>query len=216
MFILSIFSKRNIFMKKVLVFSLAALAIGSVQAQNFAGVEFGSATTDVDTADVRSQAQYLANLTGQTVRWTIDESTTNVRFFGGKQLNKQTKLEVGYFRTGDISVNYKGVVFGEASTKGSASGFDASVIHDPFSNGFFVKAGLHSSKVSATYTESAYGFSESVSTSESGVGFLYGLGYEKQVADGINLRASYVFYNKIAGESSSDMSVITLGIAKSF
>ena len=203
-------------MKKVMVFSLAALAIGSVQAQNFVGVEFGSATTDVDTAVVRTQGQYLANLTRQTVRWTIDESTTNIRFFGGKQFNKQTKLEAGYFSTGDVSVNYKGNIFGEASTKVSASGFDASVIHDPFSNGFFVKAGLHSSKVSATYTESAFGFSESVSTSESGVGFLYGLGYEKQIANGFNLRGSFVFYNKLGGESDADMSMVSVGLSKNF
>lgn len=202
-------------MKKILIASLVALSVSAAHAENFAGIEFGAATADVDEGDVRSQAQYLANVSRQTVFWTIDDSTTNVRFFGGKKFNEQTKFELGYFSTGDIKVNYRGMFFGEASTKGSASGLDASVVYDPFSNGFFLKAGIHSSKVKSTYTERAGGFFETVSSSESGVGALYGLGYEKQVADGLNLRGSFVFYNNLGGESN-EMTSLTVGLSKSF
>jgi len=203
-------------MKKALVFSLAALAIGVAHAQHYAGIEFGSATADIDEGDVRSQAQYLANESRQTVFWTIDESTTNIRFFGGKKFSEQTKLELGYFSTGDIKVNYRGMFFGEAVTKASVSGLDASVIHDPFSNGFFLKAGLHSSKVNSSYTETVGSFSETTSSSDSGVGLLYGFGYEKQIADGLNLRGSFVFYNKLGGESDADMSMVSVGLSKNF
>jgi len=203
-------------MKKVLIFSLFAMTVGVSQAQTYAGVEFGVASADISRGDAAEVADYLSYISGQPVGYTLDDSTTSFRLYGGKQFDAKSKLEVGYFSTGKVGADFKGLYYGTAQSKVSAGGLDFSVLHEPFANGFFVKAGLHSSKVKSSATISAFGYSETVSESYSGIGFLYGFGYEKAVADGVNLRGSYVIYNKLGGESDADMNLVSLSLSKNF
>ncbi len=203
-------------MKKVIAFSLFAATVGLSVAQPYAGVEFGSANADISRADAAYVADYLSYISYQPVGYTIDDSTTNFRLFGGEILDPKTKLEVGYFSTGKVGADFTGLYYGTAQSKVSASGLDLSILHEPFANGVFVKAGLHSSKVKSSATVSAFGYSETVSETYSGIGFLYGLGYEKPVADGVNLRGSFVVYDKLGGESQADMTTLSLSLSKTF
>jgi opacity protein-like surface antigen len=206
-------------MKKALIFSLAALAVGAAQAQMYyAGIEVGTAKADL--SDTASNARSTYALAGIPATVSTDDSTSAVRAFGGSVINPKTSFELGYFKTGEASITVRGTYLGysfkEKETY-SASGLDASALFKPFLNGFYLKGGIHSSKVESSYRLNFDGYSsDSFSDSDSGIGFLYGAGYEAAVAEGVNLRASFVRYQKLGGESDFDMDLITLGLSKSF
>lgn len=205
-------------MKKALLFSLAALAVGAAQAQNFVGMEVGMVKADL--SDLASDARALYAASGLPASVSTDDSASSFRVFGGASLNPMTRIELGYFNTGDVSVqvsgNYLGFPF-EEKLKYASNGLDVSVLLKPFDSGFYLKGGVHASKVDAAYTGSVAGFSlNSESHSESGIGALYGLGYEVAVAEDFNLRASFVRYQKLGGEADIDLDMVSLGLSKRF
>ena len=206
-------------MKKELVFSLAAMAVGVAQAQYFAGVEVGSARTSLGSATSEIESFYV-DLFQSPATASYDKSVTSFRIFGGTALNSKTNIEVGYVNFGDANINvqtnFVGFNIAQQVTFAN-SGFDVSALYQPFDNGFYVKGGLHATKSEfdvKTFVNSS--LDSVVSGSESGVGLLYGLGYQAAVAEGLNVRASIVRYQNLGGESDSEMDFISLGVSKSF
>jgi hypothetical protein len=206
-------------MKKELVFSLAAMAVGVAQAQMSVGVEGGSARTSLGaaTADIDS---FYEDLFQSPATASYDKSVATFRIFGGMAVNAKTNVEGGYVNFGDANINVQTNFFGINIAQQATianSGFDVSALYQPFDNGFYVKGGLHATKSEFDVKTYVAGSLDSVvSGSESGVGLLYGLGYQAAVAEGLNVRASIVRYQNLGGESESKMDLISLGVSKSF
>ena len=206
-------------MKKTLVCSALVLAIGASHAQTYVGFDLGAALPDLDGIVSDEEAGFredgVLNLSTSQ-----DKTVPAFRIFGGMALNPNFDVELGYLHTGEARVTYRGVKGGDSlrwTRDFSATGLDLAAVYKPFDNGFFVKGGVHATKGKVKNNEYKNGvLDDSDSGSESGTGFLFGLGYQAPVAKGINLRGSFVRYQRIAGESDYNLDLVTVGLTKSF
>ncbi len=194
-----------------------ALSAGAQQPSLALGVEGGWASIDQESR-ATSNAQLIANATGNTTTVTYDKGTYSGRFFLAIPVAESFEIEAGYFITGSLDATYT-TNAGSAAESYRASGFDVAVVIKPQSfNGFVLKAGMHRSEVEGEQSVSIGGTNVAVSGSETGSGWLFGGGYSWQVgADkDLHARVSYVFYNKLGGLSEGDAGLFTLGIMKRF
>ena len=137
---------------KVLTLSTLLPMATIVDADNkfYGGIELGYVSADTGADET---AQYLANLIGQTVSYTYEDSTAIGRIFLGYDIDKSTALEVGYFATGDTENTYTtagGAGTGSAVEDFSVSGVDMSVIFRPSKEGLFLRLGGHYSEIEST------------------------------------------------------------------
>jgi hypothetical protein len=203
-------------MKKTLVCSALVLAIGASHAQTYVGLDLGAALPDLDGIVSHNKVEWGKN----AVSTSQDETVPAFRVFGGMALNPNFDVELGYLHTGEARVSYRGEESGDNwrwTQDFSATGLDLAAVYKPFDNGFFVKGGVHATKSKVKNNEYKNEvLDDSDSGSESGTGFLFGLGYQAPVAKGINLRGSFVRYQRIAGESDYNLDLVTVGLTKSF
>jgi hypothetical protein len=207
------------FMKNWLVVSSVVLVMSSAQAQNYVGLELGSAYPDLDGM-ISDNKSFIEDETGNPVSTSKDKTVPAFRIFGGKAANQNLDIELGYLSTGDMRVTYRGVDAGDDlrwTQDFSASGFDLAAVYKPFEKGFFIKAGMHATRGKVKIKLYENGLLDGVeSDSASGTGLLMGVGYEAPVSKGVNLRGSYVRYQRMAGESDYDLDMVTLGLTKQF
>jgi hypothetical protein len=202
-----------------LVCSALVLAIGASHAQTYVGFDLGAALPDLDGIVSDKEAGFredgVLNLSTSQ-----DKTVPAFRIFGGMALNPNLDVELGYLHTGEARVTYRGLNGANnwrMTEDYSATGLDLAAVYKPFDNGFFVKGGVHATKGKVKINAYENGvFEGSDSGSESGTGFLFGLGYQAPVAKGINLRGSFVRYQRIAGESDYNLDLVTVGLTKSF
>jgi hypothetical protein len=206
--------------KRILLGAAVSLAAVSASAQQFSpalGVEGGWASIDQESR-ARSNAQLIANASGQTTTYTYDRGTFAGRLFLGMPMSKDFEVELGYFMTGSLDSTY--TIAGASATESfTASGFDASFVIKPESfNGLFVKAGMHRSEVEGEASATIGGTRYVITASESGSSWLVGGGYAWQLGNDKDLlaRVTYTFYNKLGGMSDGDASVFAFGIMKRF
>lgn len=203
-------------MKKAVVFSALVLAIGASHAQTYVGFDLGAALPDLDGIVSHNEAEWQKS----SVSTSQDKTVPAFRIFGGMALNPNFDVELGYLHKGDTRVTYRGEESGDNlrwTQDFSATGLDLAAVYKPFENGFFVKGGVHATKFKVKnndYKNDVFDGSES--GSESGTGFLFGLGYQAPIAKGLNLRGSFVRYQRIAGESDYNLDLVTVGLTKSF
>jgi hypothetical protein len=206
-------------MKKTLVCSALVLAIGASHAQTYVGFDLGAALPDLDRIVSDNEAGFredgVLNLSTSQ-----DKTVPAFRIFGGMALNPNFDVELGYLHTGDARVTYRGLNGASnwrMTEDYSATGLDLAAVYKPFDNGFFVKGGVHATKGKVKINGYENDVLEHVDNhSESGTGFLFGLGYQAPIAKGLNLRGSFVRYQRIAGESDYNLDLVTVGLTKSF
>jgi hypothetical protein len=206
-------------MKKTLVCSALFLAIGASHAQTYVGFDLGAALPDLDGIVSHNEAE-LRDDGVLNLSTSQDKTVPAFRIFGGMALNPNFDVELGYLYTGEARVTYRGENGGDSlrwTQDFSATGLDLAAVYKPFDNGFFVKGGVHATKGKAKTNAYENGvFEGSDSDSESGTGFLFGLGYQAPITKGINLRGSFVRYQRIAGESDYNLDLVTVGLTKQF
>lgn len=206
-------------MKKAVVFSALVLAIGASHAQTYVGFDLGAALPDLDGIVSHNEAGFREDGV-LSLSTSQDKTVPAFRIFGGMALNPNFDVELGYLHTGDARVTYRGLNGASnwrMTEDYSATGLDLAAVYKPFNNGFFVKGGVHATKGKVKingYEDDALETSDN--HSESGTGFLLGLGYQAPIAKGLNLRASFVRYQRIAGESDYNLDLVTVGLTKSF
>jgi opacity protein-like surface antigen len=216
-------------MKKLMITLAVLTASGLASAQTtsegwYGGFEAGVAKSNA----VKDGAKKIASELGEPDTGIQHDTTSSAyRLYVGKQINKTFAVEGGYFSTGNftssateaipLSGNDASVT---AKLTGSAQGFEIVGKANPFENGFFVKAGLHRSKVKEKFTVSATDdgktASASISASESGIGYLAGLGYEHDFTKELAGNVSYTRYFKLGGESDIKADLITVGVKYKF
>lgn len=201
-------------MKNWLLVSSLVLALSPAQAQNYVGLELGAALPDIDGIVSANRDEFQDG--GAPVDTSKDSVVSALRIFGGMALSPRLDIELGYLSTGNISISYSRNP--ERWTQDfNATGFDLAAVYKPFDTGFFVKGGVHATKSKVKnneYQNDALVFADT--GTESGTGFLLGVGYQAPVAKGLNLRGSFVRYQRISGESDFNLNMVTLGLTKSF
>lgn len=189
---------------------ILVLSGATVHAQDsYMGIETGAAHADTQ---VDATAQAIANTVGSTVYYTYNPVTAAFRVFGGHRVDPLLRLELGYFRTANLTANYRFVSGGSyayATESFSASGLDASVLLHPENSGWFGRVGVHASQLnaSASYTDNRY--RASVGLQRSGVGALAGLGFEYDRDTQNTIRYGWTRYFGVGGVSGADVDFIS-------
>lgn len=204
---------------KLFATSLMAISSSIFAEENryYGGVELGYVYAETGAAET---AQYLANLAGQTVSYTYEDSAAIGRIFLGYDIDKSTALEVGYFATGDTENTYTTAGAGgtgSAVEDFSVSGVDLSVILRPSGEPLFLRLGAHYSEIESTAALSFGGVGYSLTASgwatAWGTGLLGGIGYDYAMEDSdMKIRGSYTYYNKLGGVSGADMHAVSVGL----
>jgi len=196
-------------MKKILAYVaiFSIITLGSVYSQTQkkpkVGVEIGTAGVDLQAGQT---AQSLANLLGATVTYTYDEREFAGRVFYEAPID-QFGLEIGAFRTLPFDATYTSGAnrATESYTMYGLDGF-ASYKFSKDDTGFFIKGGVHYSRVDGVANVRLGGQTANVSAYSYGVGTAIGAGY-----DWNNFRVSYTFYDKIGGDKGGDMNLLSIG-----
>ena len=185
----------------------------------YAGAELGYSKVKNDSQELANE---LVSEVGGSVIVTQDTGVATGRLFAGYNINENFAVELGYLHTTDINVDAAGVtgnsVAYTAAADISLKGVDYAVLIRPSTstglNGLFAKVGGHYLKAS---TDISLTTSSSVSLSDSfkGGGFLLGLGYQAPISSNIDARATYTYYDNVAGEDGH-ANVFSLGILAKF
>ena len=187
-------------MKKIIILFLFLFStsniVNAVEGEYRMGVEFGYSYSTATTP--LKPSQELANQIGDL----IHENDTRPfvgRIFGDYGITSDVSIEIGYFRTSPIEVTY--TVSGVSSTVShDLNGFDLSGVFKD-KNGFYGKAGMHSSKMDGPSQVTVGSSTGTGLTTESkGTGLLLGVGYENN-----NIRYSFTHYGDVADETKLNM-----------
>lgn len=199
-------------------FLIAAPSIAqtSTEQKAYGGVEYAW----VKFKDQTSIASVLVGSVGGTATSTQDTGISIGRFYGGYALTENLGVEIGYVMSGTANATFSGVARNGVAYSGNAqikvSGVDYAAVFRPSKasglNGLFFKLGGHSLSGDTTVSLITGAGSGAASTSVSGSGTLYGLGYEAEIAPNMAVRAAYTTYSKIAGVSGSDANIYTVGL----
>lgn len=197
---------KNLSIGVILTLLLPTWAI----AQNsYIGIETGVAHAD---NQIPETAQAIANTVGSAVFYTYNPVSAAFRIYGGHRIDPLLRLEAGYFRTSNLTANYRflsGSSYAFATESYSASGVDGSVLLHPDNSGLFARLGVHASQLnaSASYTDNRY--RASIGLQRSGVGALLGLGYEYDRDTQNTIRYGWTRYMGVGGVSGADVDFIS-------
>lgn len=206
---------KHVLLKMALISAMTSMGANAAQAQDrgYFGIEGGYTFADMKAKET---AQTLADLSGSTVTYTYDKATPSLRLFAGFNLNKNFSAELGYFQTSSLDATYT-ITGASASESYTASGADLSLVWRPAETGFFLKAGVHASKLKGEASITIGGITYDIAgDSKSGSGALVGLGYEQGIDKNLKWKIGYTFYDSIGGISSADAGTVYLGISSSF
>ena len=214
-------------MKKILIATAVISALVSSQAfaedaklvGAYAGAELGYTKVE---SDAQATANALVNAVGGSVIVTQDSGVAIGRLFAGYNINENFAVELGYLQTSDVNLKAAGVAGNSVAYTGNAnlsvSGVDYAVLIRPSVstglNGLFAKIGGHylEASVDGTLTGTS---TASFSSSVKGSGFLVGFGYQAAVADNVDVRATYTYYDSVAG-GNGYANVVSVGLLGKF
>lgn len=208
-------------MNRLILGSLALFSVSLAHAEGaYLGADVGYAWVDTGAKDT---AQALANLAGETVSYKDDGGAVLGRLFLGYNFNENVGIELGYFQSGSVDVDYRSAN-GQANENYKAKGGDLSLLLRPSVssglNGLFLRAGGHYSKVdgkaSLAYDDGVTAATYTANGWESGTGFLVGAGYDFKLDKSTNARISYTYMDRLGGVSNADANVLTFGINAGF
>ena len=169
-------------------------------------------------------ASVLVSSVGGTASSTQDTGVGIGRLFGGYAFTENVGAEIGYVTSGAANATFSGVARNGVAYSGTAqykvSGVDYAVVLRPSKatglNGLFFKLGGHALSAENEVRVVTGAGSGAATSTVSGSGTLYGVGYEADLAPNLALRVAYANYSKIAGVSGSDANIYTVGITFKF
>jgi len=169
------------------------------------GIEGGAAHADIGAKDT---AQTIANLSGSTVTYTYDKFTWMLRPFLDYQFSDNLSVEAGVFYTGDLDATY--TLSGASATEAyNMWGLDTALVVKSPGSPLYGKVGVHQSKVNGKASITIGGTQYAASASQSGSGWLVGLGLaskDQKYSFGLT------HYGNVGGIDSADVTFFLLGV----
>lgn len=214
--------KTYIFVATLAVLGVGQISISHADESNFyAGIVAGSVNVQDETGGLTTS---LVNNLGGSASATQDSSVAVGRVFVGYKASENIDLEVGYFGSDTDTINFSGRSGGgvaySGSLGGTVTGFDYSVLLRPNLasgfNGVYLRLGGHSSKLDGSGSISVNGGTYGISASESGSGFLYGIGYDGPITKNLDWRVDFSSYRGLGGDSSAYANLYMVGILGRF
>jgi hypothetical protein len=211
------------FPKSILAMALLAVSSStfSFEAKPYFGIEVGS--TKVDNASGPVAASFVTAV-GGTATATQNTTITATQLVGGYKATENVDVELAYANSSKLSLNFNGVSSGSVAYAGAVgmkiSGFSYSVNLRPSVstgfNGAFLKIGGHNFDADLTTSLSSGSASIASSSTISGSGTLFGIGYDIPLDNASDVRVSWTKYNKIAGESEITAKFLNIGYIRRF
>ena len=152
-------------------------------------------------------------------RYELKNHASAVRLFGGYQFNPNWAVELGYLSSGSFSMRQSDA-FGTVDSDMKLSGLELSGVYK-FTEavpGLFLKAGVTRFKAKGSSRDTAVGtgFVTVDSGSQTGSGYLFGIGYEAPLSGKLNGRVGFTRYQKVAGESDASVNAVYVGLKYNF
>lgn len=182
---------------------------------------------EIGYSKIQNQSQEVANSLVSSVGGAVSVTqSTGVgigRLFAGYNFNESLAFELGYLWSGDANLKAAGVTGNSvgytANYNASVNGIDYSLLVRPSVesgwNGLFGRIGGHYLDASRDITSSGGVTFQNPNTSSSGGGFLVGIGYDAAIADKVDFRGSYTYYDSLAG-GDGHANVFSIGVLRKF
>lgn len=168
------------------------------------GIEGGLAYADIGAAET---AQTIANLSGSTVTYKVDEYAAYFRLYLDYFFSKNFGVEVGAFLTDEVIATYT-LSGASASEAYSMHGVDASLVLKGAEAPLFLKLGIHNSQVDGRASITIGGTTYAATAAARGTGMLIGVGYQEK--DG-GWRSGITYYSDVGGLSKADITLVYIG-----
>ena len=187
----------------------------SASSGSYMGIEAGLGLSDLKA---QQTAQAIADTVGSSVTYVVQNNYLTGRVFFGSEIMSSLALEVGAFAATGLEATYTLVSNGNTATeKYSTQGIDLVGVFTLPDTEFFVKGGIHRSKLQGDASITLSGTTYDVaSQSASGSGLVFGLGMNTPLGDGSSVRYSYTQYNDIGGVKGADMSNLSVAYVMPF
>ena len=189
------------------------------------GFEAGQVNVSTLANNIASANGWLmVNTFGGSASETVPNTIAEGRLYFGKSFTENWGMEIGYFRTSSLTINYNGVSGGgvhwTAQTSNSVSSIDAMATlkgsaGSPFEN-FFVKAGFQDANLNQTASVSVGGASASAAYNHSGIGTAFGFGFDRGFSQTLDGRITYTSMNNIGGQTGLSAYLVNAGIVYKF
>ena len=183
-------------------------AVSMAQTKAGFGVEAGYAWVDTRAEE---NAQYIANISGRTTTVTYDEADLAGRIYGYYNFNNQFGIQVGYFKTASLDQTHTNNSL-SATASYDATGVDLAGVFKPNNSGFYGKAGIHQSKVNGAASVTIGGDTVALSASDSGSGYLVGIGFESPVDKNMSWTVGITYYDSLGGLDQADATFVNIGL----
>ena len=195
-------------LKKLLIAAIvAAISSGALAAENnafYLGVEAGYTRIDDTT---QQNANTLVGALGGSATVTSDTGMALGKIFAGYQFTENFSAEIGAYRTSEFDEKGTGITGGgdayTITAKTDVYGVEGSFLLRPNVstglNGLFGRFGGHWDKAETRYDLSAAGTAANGNRWNSGSGLLVGAGYDAEISKDVNARASWTYYDSVAG-----------------
>jgi hypothetical protein len=187
----------------------------SASSGSYMGIEAGIGLSDLKA---QQTAQTIANTVGSAVIYEAQNNYLTGRVFFGSEIMSSLALEVGAFAATGLEATYTLVLNGDTATeKYSTQGIDLVGVFTLPDTEFFVKGGIHRSKLQGDASITLSGTTYDVaSQSASGTGLVFGLGMNTPLGNGSSVRYSYTQYNDVGGVKGADMSTLSVAYVMPF
>jgi hypothetical protein len=196
---------------KITAFIFAVFLMPTVsmaQTKSGFGVEAGYAWVDTKAEE---NAQYIADLSGRTTTVSYDKAALTGRIFGYHDFDDQFGIQFGYFQTGSLDQTLTNSA-GSGTISYDGYGFDLAGVFKPNKSGFFGKIGAHQSKVNGSASVTGVGGTYALKASESGNGYLAGVGYESPVDKNMSWTVGITYYDSLGGLNGADATFVSVGL----
>jgi len=152
-------------------------------------------------------------------RYEMKNHASAVRLFGGYQFSPNWAAELGYLSSSSFSMRQSDA-FGTVESDMKLSGLELSGVYK-FTQGvpgLFLKAGVTRFKAKGSSRDTAVGTGVVTidSGSQTGSGYLFGIGYEAPLSGNLNGRIGFTRYQKVAGESDANINAVYVGLKYNF
>lgn len=165
------------------------------------GVDAGWGFADLNADDT---AQYLANLSGQTITYSEDSGAIMFRLFGEYEIDKTHSVQLGYFFSGDMSATYSSAS-ASATEDYSVNGLD--LIYMYTFDDFSFKVGVHDSEVDGEASLTLGGTTYAAGSSTTGGGAIVGFDYNIDKQSYVGFQQ----YSNVGGDDDSDVIYLSYG-----
>lgn len=192
-------------MSKSLFLVVGMMLAGSALAQ--ANANAGRAGVYVG---VEGGAASLKPESSRSISMSESSRTNYLRAAVGYQISRNLAMESGYFVTSTLKNSNRNSSGDLVDSKASVSGFDLAAVYK-FDSGIYLKGGstfASTSNESKTFRNNVA--TSSQSTSKSGLGYLFGVGYQFDLSRSFAGQVGYTRLQKLAG-SSANINAFSVG-----